>query len=153
MPAKRKASDLSAEFEHIRERMEQARRRVIGAPGSPRFSMPFIEPAVDIYETAIAVVIVAEMAGIGEGDLELEVESTTCVLRGERKAVRSGPKRDYRQMEISYGAFQRELLLPSAVNPDGIRTVYKDGMLQITLPKASPAPTRRMKIPVFSRPS
>ena len=53
--------------------------------------------------------------------------------------MRGGPKRDYRQMEISYGAFQRELLLPAEVNPDGISTVYKDGMLQISLPKASPA--------------
>jgi HSP20 family protein len=153
MTNKRKASDLRSEFEHIRERMEQARRRVIGAPGSPRFSTPFIEPAVDIYETAGAVVIVAEIPGIGEGDLELEVEGSACILRGERKTVRSGPKREYGQMEISYGAFQRELLLPSSVNPDAMRTVYKDGMLQITLPKASPAQTRRMKIPVSSRPS
>jgi HSP20 family protein len=153
MTNKRKASDLTSEFEHIRERMEQARRRVIGAPGSPRFSTPFIEPAVDIYETAGAVVIVAEIPGIGEGDLELEVEGSACILRGERKTVRSGPKREYRQMEIYYGTFQRELLLPSSVNPDATRTVYKDGMLQITLPKASPAQTRRMKIPVSSRPS
>lgn len=148
MPTKRRASDVSSQFEHIRERMEQARRRVIGAPGRPEFSTPFIEPAVDIYETGDAVVILAEIAGIGEVDLELEVEGLICVFRGERRATRGGPKRDYRQMEIAYGAFQRELLLPAEVNPDGIRTVYKDGMLQISLPKASPAGSTRLKIPV-----
>jgi HSP20 family protein len=147
MPPKRRSSD----FEHIRERMEEARRRVIGVPGRPGFSTPFIEPAVDVYETGDEVVIMAEIAGIGEADLELEVEGSTCVLRGERKASGGGPKRDYRQMEISYGAFQRELLLPAEVNPDGIRTVYKDGMLQIWLPKASPAGGRRLKIPVSTK--
>ena len=153
MPTKRRASDIGSQFEHIRERMEQARRRVIGAPGRPEFSTPFIEPAVDLYETTADVVILAEIAGIGEADLELEVEGSTCVLRGERNATRGGPKRDYRQMEISYGAFQRELLLPAEVNPDGIRTVYKDGMLQISLPKASPAGSRRLKIPVQNQKS
>lgn len=153
MPAKCRASDVSSEFEHIRDRMEQARRRVIGAPGSPRFSAPFIEPALDMYETSDAVVITAEIAGIGEEDLELEVQGSSCVLPGGRKAARGGPKRDYRQMEISYGAFQRELLLPAEVNPDGLRTVYKDGMLQISLPKASPAGSRRLKIPVSSKQS
>jgi len=148
MPTKRRASDVGSQFEHIRERMEEARRRVVGAPGRPEFSTPFIEPAVDMYETGDAVVILAEIAGIGEADLELEVEGSICVLRGERKATRGGPKRDYRQMEISYGAFQRELLLPAAVNPDGLRTVYKDGMLQISLPKAPPAGSQRLKIPV-----
>jgi HSP20 family protein len=146
MPTKRRASDVSSQFEHIRERMEQARRRVIGAPGRPEFSTPFIEPAVDVYETSADVVILAEIAGIGECEFELEVEGSSCVLRGERKAMRGGPKRDYRQMEISYGAFQRELLLPAEVNPDGIRTVYKDGMLQIWLPKAPPVGSQRLKI-------
>ena len=86
MPPKRRSSD----FDHIRERMEEARRRVIGAPGRPGFSTPFIEPAVDVYETGDAVVIVAEIAGIGEADLELEVEGSECVLRGERKATAAG---------------------------------------------------------------
>jgi HSP20 family protein len=149
MPPKRRSSD----FEHIRERMEEARRRVIGAPGRPGFTTPFIEPSVDVYETEDTVVIVAEIAGIGDVDVELEVEGSSCAFRGERKATSGGAKRDYRQMEISYGAFQRELLLPAEVNPDGISTVYKDGMLQITLPKASPAGGRRLKIPVSTQKS
>ena len=134
----RRTSHQLSQVDHIRERMEQARRRVIGAPGSPRFSSPFMEPSVDVYETDHEIVIVAEIAGIGRGDIELEIEGTTCTLRGERKPVRGGPKRDYRQMEISHGPFFRELLLPAEVNRDAAATVYKDGMLQISLPKASP---------------
>ena len=143
-----RSTDPLTSFEHIRERMEQARQRVIGAPGSPSFSDSFMEPSVDVYETEEEVVIVAEIAGIGEQDLELEVEGSRCILRGERKPARQGPKRDYRQMEIGHGPFQRELLLPADVNPDAIQTVYKDGMLQISLPKASPASSRRLTITV-----
>jgi HSP20 family protein len=143
----RRTSNISSQFDHIRRRMEQARERVIGAPGSP-FSVPFMEPAVDVYETEDAVVIVAEIAGIGHEEIELEVEDTICILRGERKSGRTGPKRDYSQMEIGHGPFLRELLLPAEVNPDAAITVYKDGMLQISLPKASPARSMRTKLPV-----
>jgi HSP20 family molecular chaperone IbpA len=141
----RRTSSTTSGYDHIRRRMEQARQRVIGAPGSP-FSVPFMEPAVDVYETRDAVIIVAEIAGIGQEGVELEVEGTTCILRGERKSGRTGPKRDYSQMEIGHGPFLRELLLPAAVNPDAAITVYKDGMLQISLPKASPAHIGRTKI-------
>jgi HSP20 family protein len=143
----RRSSDVPSQFDHIRQRMEQARQRVIGAPGSP-FSVPFMEPAVDVYETEDAVVIIAEIAGIGQEEVELAFEGTTCILRGERKSGRTGPKRDYSQMEIGHGPFLRELLLPAEVNPDAVQTVYKDGMLQLTLPKASPARSKRTKLPV-----
>jgi len=105
-----------------------------------------MEPAVDIFETEDHVVIVAEIAGIRDEDLELEVEGSRCTLRGERKPARQGEKRAFRQVEISHGAFQRELFLPAAVNPDAVETVYKDGMLQIKLPKASPARNRTLTI-------
>jgi HSP20 family protein len=144
----KRAAQAPVEFEHIRERMEQARQRVIGAPGRPSFSVPFMEPAVDIYETEEQVVIVVEIAGIGDQDLELEVEGSRCILRGERKPESQGEKRDVRQVEISHGPFQRELFLPAGVNPDAVETVYKDGMLQIVLPKASPAISCTLTIPV-----
>ena len=143
----RRTASTPAQFDHIRRRMEQARQRVIGAPGSP-FSVPFMEPAVDVYETDDAVIIVAEIAGIGQEDVELEIEGTTCILRGQRKSGRTGPKRDYRQMEIGHGPFLRELLLPAEVNREAVQTVYKDGMLEISLPKAAPTRPKRTKLPV-----
>ena len=144
----KRTAQAPAEFEHIRERMEQARQRVIGAPGRPSFSVPFMEPAVDIYETEGHIVIIVEIAGIRDQDVELEVEGSRCALRGERMPVPQGAKREFRQVEISHGPFQRELFLPAAVNPDAVETVYKDGMLQIVLPKASPARSRTLTIPV-----
>jgi len=142
----KRASQASTDFEYIRERMEQARQRVIGAPGRPSFSVSFMEPAVDIYETQRQVVVIAEIAGIRDQDMELELDGLRCTIRGERKPASRGERREFRQVEISHGPFQRELLLPAAVNPDAVETVYKDGMLQITLPKASTARSRTLTI-------
>ena len=141
---------MFSQFEHIRERMEQARRRVIGAPGSPASRSPFMEPAVDVYETDDAVVIVAEIAGIGQ-------RRNRAGSRGPYPASSAGSENPREpaqnaitsQMEIGHGPFRRELLLPAEVNPDAASTVYKDGMLEISLPKASPArSTGAPKIPV-----
>ncbi len=144
----KRTTDIFSQSEHIRERIEQAYRRVIGAPGSPRFSVPFMEPAVDVYETDDAVVIVMEIAGIAEEEIELEVDGASLILKGCRTSAREGPRRAYSQMEICDGPFQRELLLPADVNAEGATAIYRDGMLEISLPKAAPTLSRQLKIVV-----
>ncbi len=128
--------------------MGQAYQRIIGAPGSPNFSVALIEPAVDVYETDDSVVIMVEIAGIAEAEIELEVEGMGLTIRGVRKSVREGPRRIYSQMEICDGPFQRDLLLPAEVNAEAAAAVYKDGMLELSLPKAAPTLSRRLNIVV-----
>ena len=132
---KERTADIFGDFERIRERMEQAWRQVLGPPGSPRFCPPVIEPAVDVYETEREVVVVAEMAGISEGEVEITVHGRTLVVSGERKPNPGRPGRLYSQMEICHGPFRRKLLLPTEVNPNGARVEYSRGMLEIVLPK------------------
>ncbi len=144
----RRAVDIFSQFEHIRERMEEAYQRVIGAPGRPHFRIPIMEPAVDVYETDDEVVVVVEMAGIAEEEVSLEVQGVALALKGERKPVHGRPRRIYCQMEICDGPFQREVLLPAEVDPERAHTVYKDGMLEIALPKASPTSSHELKIVV-----
>jgi HSP20 family protein len=142
------AADIFSQFEHIRERMEQAYQRVLGAPGRPGFCEPFMEPPVDVYETESEVVVVMEMAGIAEQEIDLQTDGATLFIRGHRRPLLGRPRRVYSQMEICDGAFQRELVLPAEVNPDGAQAVYKDGILEIALPKASPAAGRQLRIVV-----
>jgi len=145
---KERTADIFADFERIRERMEQAWRQVLGPPGAPRFCAPVIEPAVDVYETAREVVVVAEMAGISEGEVEITVHGRTLVVGGERKPNAGRPGRLYSQMEICHGPFRRELLLPAEVNPAGARVEYSRGMLEIVLPKVRRRTGRLVKIVV-----
>lgn len=144
----RRASDIFSQFEHIHERMDQAYRRLTGSPGSPGFSQPFIEPPVDVYETVDEVVVLIEMAAIVPDEVELEVEGRALVLRGERKPLRGRPGRVYSQMEIGDGCFRRELVLPAEVDAGSASAVYQDGILELSLPKSSPSPSRQLRIVV-----
>jgi len=143
-----KRTDVFSQFEHIRERMDQAYQRVIGAPGRPHFTVSPIEPPTDVYETEQEVIILMEIAGIADEEVELELEGATLSISGERKPVPGRPDRVYSQMEICDGHFRRDILLPAEVNADEAKAVYKDGMLEIVLPKAGPTPTRQLRITV-----
>ncbi len=138
-----------SDFEqHIQERMSRAYERVFGSPANPGFGRPYMEPPVDIYHTDNEVVVLMEIAGIPEEEIELEVEGRSMVVRGRRKPLSGRPNRVYSQMEITHGAFQRDLLLPSEVNAEAAKAVYKDGILEITLPITKPHGGRHLTIVV-----
>ncbi len=77
---KQRGTDIFSDFERIRERMEQAWRQVLGPPGAPRFSAPLIEVSIDVYETEREVVVLAEIAGISEGEVEIVVDGASSFL-------------------------------------------------------------------------
>lgn len=145
---KERSADIFGDFERIRERMEQAWRQVLGPPGAPRFCPPLIEPAIDIYETEREVVVVAELAGISEEDVEVTVSGRTLTMDGERKPRRGRPGRLYSQMEISHGPFHREVLLPAEVDAKEARAEYSHGLLEIVLPKVRRRTSRPARIVV-----
>jgi HSP20 family protein len=145
---KERTTDVFADFERIRERMERAWSQVLGPPGFPRFCAPVIELPVDVYETEREVVVVAEMAGISEAEVEITVQGRMLVVSGERRPNPGRPGRLYSQMEICHGPFRRELLLPAEVNPDEARVEYSQGMLEIVLPKVRRRTGRRVRIVV-----
>jgi HSP20 family protein len=142
----RRTTDIFSQFERISERMDKAYQRVLGAPGRPGFCEPFMEPPVDVYQTDAEVVILVEMAGIGDAEVQLELDGQSLIIRGERRPLQGRPQRTYSQMEISHGPFRRELYLPADVDPEAASIVYKEGILEISLPKASPAVSRQLRI-------
>ena len=140
--------EMSDFEQHIQERMSRAYQRVFGSPANPGFGRPYMEPPVDIYHTDKEVVVLMEIAGIPEEEIELEVEGRSMIVRGRRKPIGGRPNRVYSQMEITHGAFQRDLLLPSEVNAEAAKAVYKDGILEITLPVTKPHGGRHLTIVV-----
>jgi HSP20 family protein len=140
------ASDIFSEFSRINERMAQAWRVVIGPPGGPHFCLPVIEPAADVYETNDDVVVVVELAGIADQEVEIIINGRDFTVRGERAALQGQPGRLYAQMEICFGPFERSLLLPTEVDPDGAKASYHDGFLQITFPKVKRQVSRQVRI-------
>ncbi len=93
------------------------------------------EPAIDVYETANDVVVLVELAGVKQDEIEIKVDGNTLVIRGERKESPLHNKRTYYQVEIHRGPFERGILLPATIDPEKAKASYEDGILEIVLPK------------------
>ncbi len=105
-------------------------------------------PSVDIYETADAIVLTAELPGLQKEDIEIQLQDSTLTLKGERKFEREVKDENYLRIERSYGAFQRSFSLPTVVQQDEIKAVFKDGVLEVTMPKAEEAKPKQVKVEV-----
>lgn len=102
-------------------------------------------PAVDIVEDADKILITADLPGVSQEQLELQVDKDTLVLKGERKLTRSESEH-YRRFERAGGNFERTFRLPPTVDVEKISAAMKDGVLTLTLPKKAEAQPRQIKI-------
>jgi HSP20 family protein len=135
------------EFERLRGQVDHMWRRLTrGHPGRPGFFLPVLEPPADVFETADQVVVVAEIAGIGEEEVEVEVVGDRLTFRGEKRDRRADPQHRHAQIEICYGPFERVLTLPAPVDPHGAEVSYSDGFLRIALPKLERRRPHRVRV-------
>ncbi len=104
-------------------------------PPVVKFAPRIWEPAVDVYETPDEVVVVVELAGVRKEEMEIIVERNRFLIRGERRKLLYGTQQTYSQMEIPSGLFEREISLPVAVDPEGCKASYRDGLVEVILPK------------------
>jgi HSP20 family protein len=95
-------------------------------------------PAADVSEDESAIYLHIEIPGMNESSLNLVVEDRTLILRGERRRSRV-PGTTYLQSEILTGPFQRRFYLPAQVQSDRISAHYKNGILEVVIPKKQEA--------------
>ena len=105
-----------------------------------------VMPSMDLSETDKEIEITAELPGLEEKDIQLNVTDNVLTIRGEKKNEREETKKDYHLVERTYGSFTRAVQLPEGVNADGIKAVMSKGVLKVTVPK--PAPAQTMKIDI-----
>ena len=103
-------------------------------------------PAVDIFETEGEIIVKAELPGMERKDITLHLENNVLSLRGERKFEKETKDENYHRIERSYGAFSRSFSIPATVDEENIRAEYKDGVLNIVLPKKEQARAKQIKI-------
>ena len=103
-------------------------------------------PPVEIFEKEDNLVLRAELPGIAQKDIELHVENGTLTLRGEKRRDKEVKEDHLHRGERYYGAFMRTFSLPTSVDADRIRASYKDGVLEVILPKAETAKPKRIEI-------
>jgi HSP20 family protein len=106
-------------------------------------------PAVDIFETENHDLVVrAELPGIGREDIEVSVENSTLVLKGEKKFDAEVKEESYRRIERSYGAFHRSFSLPNTVDTSKVSADFKNGVLTVKLPFREEARPRTINVEV-----
>ena len=103
-------------------------------------------PEVDVFEEGDNLVLKMDVPGMDPKAIDVQVENNTLTLRGERKTEREEQKRNYYFSERSYGAFARSFTLPSSTDANKIKADCKDGVLQITMPKAEDSKAKRINI-------
>jgi HSP20 family protein len=105
-------------------------------------------PAVDIYETTDTIVMKAELPGVAREDIQIQINENTLTLKGERRFAKDVQEESYLRIERAYGAFHRSFTLPATVQQEKIRALFKDGVLELTLPKAEESKPKRISIDV-----
>jgi HSP20 family protein len=103
-------------------------------------------PPVDIYETDDALILKAELPGVSKDDVSIEIHQNTLILRGQRKHEAEVKEEHYHRVERAYGTFQRSFMLPTLVDQEHVQATYKDGVLELRLPKSEAAKPKRIAI-------
>ncbi len=107
-------------------------------------------PPVDIYETENELVLKADLPDIQEKDLDIRVENNMLTIRGERKFDQTVKEDNYLRVERAYGTFSRSFSLPNTVDPDAIRAEYRNGVLEVRMPKREESKPKQIRVMVAS---
>jgi len=117
-----------------------------GNPGEGIVSACAWRPAVDIYETENGIVIKAEIPGVRKEDISVEVKDNILTLKGERTPEKDIPEEKYFRRERCFGTFHRSFTMQDVVNPDTIKASFKDGVLEVEIPKPEAEKPKQIKV-------
>jgi HSP20 family protein len=105
-------------------------------------------PPVSVSETNDEIVLTAELPGMNEDDIQIELENNVLAISGEKTEERKegDEERRYHVWERSYGSFRRSFTLPRTVSADDVSASFANGVLTVTMPKAAEAKGRKISI-------
>jgi len=105
-------------------------------------------PTVDMYEEKGDVVVKAELPGMSRDEVEVTLSDSRLTIKGEKRKEEKVEEKDYYRCEREYGSFLRTIELPSEVKADAVKATFKDGVLQVRLPKSDHAKKKEVQVRV-----
>jgi len=105
-------------------------------------------PTVDITETDAAYLIKGEIPGVDKADVKVTIENGMITMRGERKQEKEEKGKKYHRIERSYGSFMRSFRVPDDVDEAEVKAEFKDGMINVTLPKSGKAKAKLINVSI-----
>lgn len=136
------------------EAMSSHLNRIFGRPALPgaaahdMLKMADWTPSVDISETDKEFVIKAEIPGVKKEDVKVTIESGMLTIKGERKMEKEEKGKKFHRVERSYGSFVRSFRIPDGVDESKVKAEFKDGVMNVALPKSEKAKSKALEIPV-----
>lgn len=117
-------------------------------PAFPEFArrMELRLPKVDVIDRAEEVLVKAEIPGVKKEDLNISITGNTLTIKGETSREEKEEKGDFYRCEISRGSFSRSVALPAEVDSSAAKATFKDGVLELTLPKTPEAKRKNINI-------
>lgn len=103
-------------------------------------------PPLDLWEAESSYVLKADLPGVPEHDVSIEVQDGSLTISGERRAEERSETGGWYRYERSFGSFSRTLTLPEGVDPDGIVAEFENGVLEVRIPKPEERKPRRVEI-------
>jgi HSP20 family protein len=105
-------------------------------------------PAMDLAESEDSFVLRADLPGLSEEDVNIELEERVLTVSGERKAEHTESKEGYHRLERAFGAFSRSLTLPEGVDAEAVTASFHNGVLEVRIPKPEERKPRKISIGV-----
>jgi len=150
IPVKRQSKDLVG-YNPFRQ-MENLQRRMLNVfpfanlPDEEDFMDSGWVPAVDVANLKDKITVRAELPGIKKEDLNVSIDHDTLTISGEKKQDSEQKQEDYIRTERVYGYFSRSFTLPAGVDAQNIKATFKEGILELNLPKKEEAKSKHQKI-------
>lgn len=119
-----------------------------GPTGREETSLSTFLPPVDIEEKDKEFEISVELPGIKKDDVKISVKDNVLSISGEKKQEKKVDKENYHRIERTFGKFQRSFTLPDYVDVENIDAEYKDGILNITIPKLKESISKQVEVKV-----
>ncbi len=107
-------------------------------------------PSIDVRESEKEIRVKAELPGMDEKDIEVLLDNETLTIKGEKKEEKEDKGKSHYHVECSYGSFQRVIPLPAGIDQKKVQAQFKNGVLNISLPKTEEAKAKGKKIPIQS---
>jgi HSP20 family protein len=139
---------LADPFADMRREMESFFNR--SGRGWPTFESGFPMPAVNVAETPDAIEVTAELAGVDEKDISIDLDGSRLVISGEKKAEEKKEDKNWRIIESSYGSFQRSISLPFEPKEADCEAHFDKGVLRLKIAKPKNGQSQNKKIEIKS---
>ena len=138
--------DLTRLQREMNRLFDDSARTAVTRPSTELFAPRAWSPAVDIYDDHNSIVVKAELPGLRQEDIDIEVSGDTLTIKGERKFEETETKDHVVRVERSYGSFQRSFTIGVPIQSDKVSAVYKDGVLTVELPKSEEVKTKKVRV-------